>query len=322
MGKITLGVCTSHSPMLSTRYEEFDGHAGRDAKNPNVPDFDGLLARNSERMVAELTPEVTRARFEETQEAIDRLHQIVLDSGVDVMVVVGDDQGEWFDRDDMPALAIYWGDHVENRPPSVDHMSPSLRSAYWGIHGDGTNRSFPVDAELGGTLVHELTERGFDVHQIRRQPDKDVPFGHAWGFVHQRIMRDAVVPIVPVMLNTYFRPNQPRPARCWDLGEAIREVIEAIPDDKKVAIVGSGGMSHFVVNEALDRQVLEYLGNNDRAGFEKMHTDDLQAGDSEMRNWIVAGGAASHLKMEVISYVPYYRSLAGTGCAMGFAVWS
>ena len=80
------------------------------------------------------------------------------------------------------------------------------------------NRAFPVDAALGRHLVEALTrDFDFDVAHIRVQP-RHGPFGHAWSFVHQRLMGDRVVPIVPVLLNTYYPPNQPTPKRCYQLG--------------------------------------------------------------------------------------------------------
>jgi hypothetical protein len=82
--------------------------------------------------------------------------------------------------------------------------------------------------------------------------------GHAIGFVHKRIMKD-VVPIVPVCINTYYPPNQPTPRRCYKLGQAIRAAVESYPGDKRVGIIGSGGLSHFVVDEALDRGFIDML---------------------------------------------------------------
>ncbi len=42
---------------------------------------------------------------------------------------------------------------------------------------------------------------------------------------------------------------------------------------------------------------------------------------SEIRNWITVAGAAGHLKNVWQEYIPCYRSAAGTGCGMGFALW-
>jgi len=321
MAETILGIGTSHSPMLSTPYEGFGGHAERDRRNPHVTDFEGLVREKASWIGRELRPEVTQARHEATQVALARLHDVLVEAAPDVLVVIGDDQGEWFSADGQPALCIYWGDTVENLPPPVERMAPSIRTAYWGYYGDGVNRAFPVDAELGRHLVQTLTrEHEFDVAHLRAQP-RHGPFGHAWSFVHQRVMGDRIVPIVPVLLNTYYPPNQPTARRCYQLGNAIRQAVEAWPVRRRVGIVASGGLSHFVVDEALDRHVLEMLAKKDAEGLAALPHASLESGNSEIRNWIAAAGALEHLHMHLVDYVPSYRSEAGTGVGMAFAVW-
>jgi hypothetical protein len=321
MAEIILGVGSSHSPMLSTPHEAFSGHAARDRANPRVLDFDGLAREKAAWIGRELDPAVTRSRHEANQAAIARLAAALTAAAPDVLVVIGDDQGEWFSADSQPALCIYWGDTVENLPPPVEKMSPTIRQAYWGFYGDGANRAFPVDAALGRHLVEELTrEHEFDVAHARVQP-RHGPFGHAWGFVHQRLMGDPPIPIVPVLLNTYYPPNQPTPRRCYELGRAIRRSVEAWPERRRVGVVASGGLSHFVVDEALDRHVLDVLARRDAAAVAALPLDQLESGSSEIRNWIAAAGAVEHLEMKLVDYVPCYRSEAGTGVGMAFAVW-
>jgi len=321
MAEIVLGIGTSHSPMLSTPYEGFGGHAERDRTNRHVPDFEGLVKEKAGWIGRELRPEVTRARHEATQAALARLSEILSEVAPDVVVVIGDDQGEWFSADGQPALCIYWGDTVENLPPPVERMAPSIRSAYWGYYGDGANRAFPVDASLGRHLVETLTrDHEFDVAHLRVQP-RHSPFGHAWSFVHQRLMGERIVPIVPMLLNTYYPPNQPTPRRCYQLGNAIRQAVEAWPTRRRVGIIASGGLSHFVVDEALDRHVLEMLAKKDAVGLSELAPGSLESGNSEIRNWIAAAGAVEPLHMQLVDYVPSYRSEAGTGVGMAFATW-
>src|SRR4029453_13990211 len=146
---------------------------------------------------------------------------------------------EWFSPDSQPALCIYWGNTVESLPPPVERMAPSLQLAYGGYYGDGTNRVFPVDAALGRHLIECLTrEHEFDVAHVRTQP-RHAPFGHAWSFVHQRLMGEHVVPMVPVFLNTYFPPNQPAPRRCYRLGRAIRQAVESWGVKRRVGVLAS-----------------------------------------------------------------------------------
>jgi len=62
-----------------------------------------------------------------------------------------------------------------------------------------------------------------------------------------------VIPIVPLVVNTYYPPNQPTPRRCFALGSAVRKAIESFTLDFRVGILASGGLSHFTVDEELDQ---------------------------------------------------------------------
>jgi 3-O-methylgallate 3,4-dioxygenase len=319
MADITLGIGSSHSPMLSTPYEAFAGLA--DLDRARLAEFDARSKEIVSWIGRELTDEVTRARHEATQTAIRRLASVLAEEAPDVLVVIGDDQAEWFSPDNQPALCIYWGDAVENLPPPRESVLPLRRLSYWGYYGDGVNRTFPVDASLARYLVETLThEHEFDVAHLRVQP-RHGPLGHAWSFVHQRLMGERIVPIVPVLLNTYYPPNQPTPARCYKLGQAIRQAIESWPTRKRVGIVASGGLSHFFVDEELDRHVLDILAKKDIDAVTALPTAKLDSGSSEIRNWLAAAGAVEGLDMQVVDYVPCYRSPAGTGVGMAFAVW-
>ena len=319
MAEITLGIGTSHSPMLSTPPEALAGLG--DLDRGRLAEFAGKAREKAAWIGRELAPEVTRARHEATQAAIQQLRGVLAEEAPDVLVVIGDDQDEWFSADNQPALCIYWGETVENLPPPIERVPPLRQLSYWGFYGDGTNRAFPVDAALGKYLVETLTrEHDFDVAHVRVQP-RHGPFGHAWNFVHQRIMGERVVPIVPVMLNTYYPPNQPTPRRCHQLGRAIRQAVEAWPSGKRVGIVASGGLSHFFVDEELDRHVLQILAKKDADALSALPAAKLESGNSEIRNWITAAGALEHLQMQLVDYVPSYRSEAGSGVGMAFAVW-
>jgi hypothetical protein len=146
--------------------------------------------------------------------------------------------------------------------------------------------------------------------------------GHAFTFVRRRLRLAAEVPIVPVLLNTYFPPNVPGPARCWRLGEALRAGIESWDAGARVAVFASGGLSHFVVHEELDRAVLAGLASGDGAALGQLPGGLLRSGTSETLNWITAGGALGGLSFELLDYIPAYRSPAGTGCGMAFAAWN
>jgi hypothetical protein len=147
-------------------------------------------------------------------------------------------------------------------------------------------------------------------------------FGHAYGFPIHRLFADGAIPVVPLMLNTYYPPNQPTPKRCFDLGVALRGAVAGADCEARVAVLASGGLSHFVVNEELDQQVLTAMVNADWDALCAIPPALLNSGSSEIRNWIAVAGAMRDSAVKWHEYVPVYRSPAGTGCGMGFLVWS
>jgi 3-O-methylgallate 3,4-dioxygenase len=170
-------------------------------------------------------------------------------------------------------------------------------------------------------LITSLVDREFDPVSSDALPDGKGE-GHAFAFVRKRLMEDEALPVVPVFINTYFPPNQPTPRRCYKLGQAIREAVESYPGDARIGIVGSGGLSHFVVDEDLDRGVLDACARKDAEMLQSLPRHKLNSGSSEIRMWICVAGAAEHLDFAWSRYVPGYRTPAGSGTGLGFALWS
>ena len=184
----------------------------------------------------------------------------------------------------------------------------------------------PTDAALGRHIIDSLMDAEFDVGSSRfldasKGGRAKGGIGHAFAYVYNRLMIDGIIPAVPVMLNTYYPPNQPTPRRCYNLGQSLRAAIESWPQDIRVGILASGGLSHFVVDEELDQQALAGMQAKSVDRLMALPREKINSGSSEIRNWIVVTGATEHLAMDVVDYVPCYRSPAGTGCAMGFATW-
>jgi 3-O-methylgallate 3,4-dioxygenase len=105
------------------------------------------------------------------------------------------------------------------------------------------------------------------------------------------------------------------------LGVALKELIERYPKDLRVGLLASGGLSHFVVEEDLDRPVIEALHRKDTAFLGGLDPRRLKAGSSEIRNWIAVAAAASDLDLDWLSYTPSYRTPALTGIGLCFAKW-
>lgn len=325
MADVVLGVAASHAPQGATPPELWERIGEMDRYQRPLYDSDGrlwtyeeLLDRADRAILSQLSLEVRQKRYAACQQAIERLADVIEAVSPDAVLIIGDDQDEIFHPQLMPAITIYWGETVAKRPAHDMIDSIGVREAAWSFGRD--ERVYPVAASLARQLIERLVAQGFDIAQLHGLPDGQ-GIGHAFSFVNTRLLRERPVPIIPLMLNTYFPPNQPSPNRCYELSRAIAEAARDMPQGTRLAVVASGGMSHFVIDETLDRRLLRALAEGDAQALREFPSAALQSGTSELRNWIAIAGAVEHLSMNLIDYIPCYRTPAGTGCALGFAFW-
>jgi hypothetical protein len=158
---------------------------------------------------------------------------------------------------------------------------------------------------------------------VRDTPPREQGLPHAFAFVVKRLFDNRPRPILPLFQNTCYPPNQPTPRRCFAVGQAIASAVAAWDEPARVAVIASGGLSHFVVDEELDRGLLGALERNDATALRALPRERLHSAASEALNWVTLGGAlhATALKMEPLAYVPVYRTPAGTGGGWAFARW-
>ncbi len=325
MAEIIYGLATSHSPNISTPVDKWHLHVDRDFAKKDQH-FRGkyytieelIELRKSEDFHAEVTEEKWQEKYQRWERLLGDIQKDLINMKPDILVVIGDDQRELFLDDGMPTFSVFWGENVKVVPK--EKLPPSLEPARWANFGEKLEE-YPCHPELGEHIIRSMMKEGFDVAQLTKQAEGR-GIGHSYIFTHERLMlKNKNIPMVPIMVNTYFPPNQPTIERCYEFGKALRKAIESWDHSKRVAIVASGGLSHFVVDEELDRKVLKALQTKDKELLLSIPENYLDEGTSEIRNWIVGAGAMEHLDMEVLDYIPAYRSIAGTGCGMGFACW-
>ena len=327
MARIVLGIGTSHSPLISTPPELWSEHARFDrellpllGKDGQYHPYAELLAQAGDTFAEQVALEVFQAKHERCQTALATLADAFAAAEPDVAIIVGDDQQEQFSDENMPAMCVYWGDTILNAPRVIpEGVPPSIVASAWAF---GTQeRLFPVAADFGKHVITSLIDDEFDIAHAKKL-GKRHGVGHAFSFVYNRIMGGHVPPHVPILLNTYYPPNQPTPKRCYALGQAIRRAVEAWPQDVRVAVIGSGGLTHFVIDEALDQRVLDAMAAHDGETLCALPRSLMNSGNSEILNWVTAAGVLSDLQMALLDYVPCYRTPAGTGIAAAFALWS
>lgn len=327
MARIVLGIGSSHSPTLLMEPQAWLARAGHDdVKIHALHDMSGaklsyeeLLAKAPPGMDLEIAMDVLARRHAANQDAVVQVRERLRAARPDVVIVIGDDHKEVFQDDNMPALSVYWGETIPYKPQGLMkwNYDPSLRADSWYPQEE---KEYPVASASALRLIGDLMARDFDVaHSRYYRPGQGM--SHSFGYVYYKLMADKVFPIVPVSINTYHPPNQILPLRAYRLGQAIRSAVDGWTDDLRVAVVATGGLSHFVVDEAFDRAFLDLMGRGDAQGHADLPLAKLQSGNSEFRCWSALAGAVEGMKMDLIDYVPCYRSPAGTGCAMAFATW-
>lgn len=331
MARITLGIGTSHSPILVLDGERWEQRAQDDRRNGSLYTLDGrkvsydqLLAERGEPHGVQSStlgfPELAR----QAEAALDQLEARLFEAQPDVVLVIGDDQDELFGFDNMPAISVYRGEEVVMKEMPLPH--PRLTWAdkdFWAGYGMDMPHRFPAAPQLAEDLIRGLIRLGVDVATSNGVPNPGQrAFGHAYGFIYQRLMKRLRVPMLPVLINTYFPPNNPTAARCFEFGSHIAHALAASPIEAKVAVIASGGLSHFLCEEAFDREVLRAIRTHDVKALTQIPQEALCSGSSEIRNWISMAGAIGHLSCTYEEYIPVYRTAVGTGIGLGFAAWS
>ncbi len=337
MARIVLGMWTTHGPQLNTTPEEWMLRVPADKARKHwfkgkQYSFDDLVAlRDSERLAEQATLEMRTRRYEACQQAIAKLAEIWAQAAPDVCVIFGNDQRELMLPACQPAFTIYHGDSFWNGPVPEERSSklpPGIVESEWANRPE-VRTEYPALPEPARVLLRRGLDAGWDFAASNAWPEHPSPHHHigtphAFAFIIRRIMRDRAIPTLPIITNTFFPPNQPRPWRCFALGELVHDVIRNWDADVKVAVIGSGGMSHFVINEEFDHALLDAIQSRNDEFLKRIDPNLMQDGTSELLNWISASGCLfqTDLNGELIDYVPCYRTEAGSGTAQGFLTWA
>jgi hypothetical protein len=349
MARIVGGFSSGHTPLMSVPGEMWGVYAQNDPRNRELvkmPEgrrvtYDELLAEADPAIAKQINEETFVRKFNNIQVGLNELNQRFGEINPDVVVMFGDDQSELFFDDNYPSINVYWGDTMKILPRNIpEDMNEAMKIAMR-AYGD-TERDYPVDSELGLHIIESLMDRDFDVAQTKYMKEsyggsigpatwyldmqystKPRAFGmpHAFAFPVERWFAGKTPPIVPITINTCYPPNWISPKRAYGLGRAVRQAVQEWDSDKTVAFASSGGLSHFVVDEEIDRLALKGMAEADGELLSSLPRHRLQSATTEILNWVATAGAMGDTKMEVLAYEPGYRTPAGTGCGCGCGIW-
>ncbi|HTV50252.1 MAG TPA: class III extradiol dioxygenase family protein [Steroidobacteraceae bacterium] len=198
----------------------------------------------------------------------------------DVAVMIYNDHGLNFFLDKLPTFAVGAAAEYHNADEG------------WGLP---TIAPFPGDAPLSWHLIESLVQDEFDITMCQ-----EMLVDHAFAVPMQLLWPQGPpwpVRTVPVCINTVQHPL-PRAARCYALGEAIGRAIESYPQDLRVLVIGTGGLSHQLegeragfINRNFDALCLDKLVSDPQALTRYSGAELVELAGSqgvEILNWIAA----------------------------------
>jgi aromatic ring-opening dioxygenase catalytic subunit (LigB family) len=238
-------------------------------------------------------------------EAVEHIAGEVRAAEPDVIVLVTNEHYVNFYLNNVPALCV--GTASTYRGPAEPFM--------------GEEREIPGDRKLGLALLGGLLDREFDPSF-----SEDLVFDHGTIVPLNHLNAGDALPVVPIFVNNLFDP-MPAPRRLYQLGQTLADIIVGLPRDRRVALLGTGGLSHWVgtpeageIDADWDRRFLESVNRGEGSKLADLTSDELGRignGTHEVRNWLTVMGAIGDIPADFTVYEP----VAGwaTGCAA--AVW-
>lgn len=201
----------------------------------------------------------------------------------DVLVVIYNDHGASFSFDLVPTFAI--GAAESYMPADEGFGRPPLPE-------------YPGDADLSWHIIDSVVPEGFDL-TVCQSLDVDhgfstpmkVLFGtpEAWP-----------VKVIPLAVNVVQQPT-PSARRCYELGQAIGRALRSYPKDVRVAVIGTGGMSHQLqgeraghINPDFDRRFLSEIVSSPESLASLSNPEYINLAGSEgaeLVMWLIMRGA-------------------------------
>ena len=207
----------------------------------------------------------------------------------------------------IPELTVGIGD---------EHVGPADWYDEW--LGMPTKYRIPGHAKLARHIVNEGARRRIAFSFLR-----EMQFDDGFSVPMHYLNPYNAIPLVPISMNCTVPPI-PLPERSYQVGVTLREMLEAYPDDLRVAVLATGELSHepggpryFWVDEEFDLWFLQLLRRGDHAALlrectlEKMEAAG-SGGTAELLAWIMAL-AFTRGPAEVLAYMPAIAWRSGTG---------
>ncbi len=225
-------------------------------------------------------------------------------------------------------VVMFVNDHLQNFPYSnMPAFCVGLAPAYDAPSPGGARlmrippRKVPGASEWATMLLERGLGAGIDFaysYEIESWDELSVPLHF--------LTPEGTLPVAPIYTNC-AAPPLPSLRRCHEVGAFVGSFIRARPAGERVALLASGGISHWVgtpetgrINPEFDHRVLDHVARADVEPLLGLTWADVERdggnGGQEIRNWVALLGAVPGWKGEVLAYEPVDEWI--TGCA---TVW-
>jgi hypothetical protein len=253
---------------------------------------------SSARMAA---PEEQRTNF---FGALDHIREEAVERGVQACVVLSNEHYTNFFLENFPQLCIGLGE--KNWGPTEEWLPIDK---VW----------VPGHAGLANHIARQTLDAGFDPafsHQLE--------LDHGIMTVYYELDHSMKIPLVPIVQNCAVHPLVPV-RRAYEFGKALGEAIRSYSGLQRVAVIGAGGLSHWIGNprvgdieEDFDRWFLERLERGELDQILDMPDEELELagnGAHEIRSWLAVAGAVDGVRSRTLAYEPVYPWITGMAVA-------
>src|SRR5215470_7861897 len=223
----------------------------------------------------------------------------------DVVILVYNDHASAFTPEIVPTFALGCADEFK---PADEGYGP---------------RPVPVvqgHADLAAHLAQSLILDEFDLtlmYKLDVDHGLTVPLSLVYGQPDEWPVR-----VIPLAVNVVQYPP-PTGHRCYMLGKAIRKAIESYPEDLRVVVFGTGGMSHQIsgpraglINSKFDKAFLDNLTKNPKKLAKMPHLEYMREAGAEgieMVMWLIMRGALDDKVDEVYRFYTVPASNTAVG---------
>jgi protocatechuate 4,5-dioxygenase beta chain len=217
-------------------------------------------------------------------DAYPPVHEWIADEKPDIAVVIYNDHGLNFFLDKMPTFSIGAATEYHNKDEG------------WGLQ---PVEPFPGDPGLSWHIIETAVEDEFEVTTCQEMY-VDHAFAVPMSLFWPDRAGDDQVKTVPIVVNTVQHPL-PSPSRCFRFGQSIGRALASYPDDEKIVVIGTGGLSHQLdgtragfINKEFDEMCMDKIvgAPEELAKYSTHELIELAGAQGvELINWLVMRGA-------------------------------